>query len=276
MTLHSEKLREYLAVKANPGLAVFRTLQELRAAVGNIAETIIEEHLVEVRKELQDRFERELKMALREMERRMHPFSDVSAVTIQGVTLQGVKGDQGDKGEKGERGEQGARGELGITPVKGKDYFTDVEVDDFLKAVVPVRGIHYTDGKDGKDGEDGSPDTAEQVRDKLQLLRGFERLDASAIKNLPKEFTKQERIMLHRGGVGFATERLTGQITGNTRIFTVPAHITTNNGMLVWSSQFPFLLFPTTHFTTSGLILTLTSVVDTPQRGTEMWFVYNP
>ena len=107
-------------------------------------------------------------------------------------------------------------------------------------------------------------------------MKGFERLDASAIKNLPKDITREVRAVLHRGGIGIATERITGQITGNTRVFVVPAHITTNNGMLLWSSQFPFLMFPTTHFTTSGTTLTLTSAVDTPQRGIEMFFIYNP
>lgn len=43
------------------------------------------------------------------------------------------------------------------------------------------------DGKDGEKGKDGSPDTPSQVKDKLESLKGDERLDASAIKNLPKQ-----------------------------------------------------------------------------------------
>lgn len=42
------------------------------------------------------------------------------------------------------------------------------------------------DGKPGEKGKDGSPDTPVQVKDKLESLKGNERLDASAIKNLPK------------------------------------------------------------------------------------------
>lgn len=42
------------------------------------------------------------------------------------------------------------------------------------------------DGKDGEKGKDGSPDTPVQVKEKLETLKGDERLDASAIKNLPK------------------------------------------------------------------------------------------
>jgi hypothetical protein len=43
------------------------------------------------------------------------------------------------------------------------------------------------DGKTGEKGKDGSPDTAEEVKDKLESLKGDERLDARAIKNLPKQ-----------------------------------------------------------------------------------------
>lgn len=40
--------------------------------------------------------------------------------------------------------------------------------------------------KNGVDGRDGSPDTPDQIRDKLQSLKDENRLDASSIKNLPK------------------------------------------------------------------------------------------
>ncbi|MCL5459679.1 hypothetical protein M3M33_13675, partial [Loigolactobacillus coryniformis] len=34
--------------------------------------------------------------------------------------------------------------------------------------------------------KDGSPDTSEQIREKIESLEGDDRLDAKAIKNLPK------------------------------------------------------------------------------------------
>lgn len=70
------------------------------------------------------------------------------------IELLKIKGDKGDKGDKGEPG------------IDGKD------------------GIN---GINGKDGRDGSPDTKYEIRDKLASLRGNERLDAKAIKNLAKE-----------------------------------------------------------------------------------------
>lgn len=68
-----------------------------------------------------------------------------------------------------------------------------------VKAIKVTPGKPGKDGKDGKpgkdgkdgigiDGKDGSPDTAEQVRDKLETLKDDNRLDASAIKGLEKFF----------------------------------------------------------------------------------------
>lgn len=67
------------------------------------------------------------------------------------------------------------------------------------------------DGRDGRDGlpgipgldgKDGSPDTPEQVRDKLETLKDEDRLDASAIKNLP-QFIKEKTKQLAVGGIRF-------------------------------------------------------------------------
>jgi len=45
-------------------------------------------------------------------------------------------------------------------------------------------------GKDGLSGKDGSPDVATQIRDKLEGLKGKERLDKSAIDGLEEELKK--------------------------------------------------------------------------------------
>ena len=115
---------------------------------------------------------------------------------------------------------KGKDGEDGHTPIKGKDYYTPEEIKEIKKEVTPVKGKDYFDGKDGKngrdgkdgkdgarglrglsgkdgkdgrngkdgkDGKDGSPDTPYEIRDKLSSLKGNERLDAKAIKNLARE-----------------------------------------------------------------------------------------
>jgi len=43
------------------------------------------------------------------------------------------------------------------------------------------------DGKDGKSGRDGSPDSPTDIKEKIESLRGNDRLDARALKNLPKQ-----------------------------------------------------------------------------------------
>lgn len=60
----------------------------------------------------------------------------------------------------------GKDGVDGYTPIKGKDYF------------------------DGEPGKNGSPDTAEQVKEKLESLKDEDRLDASAIKGLDELIKK--------------------------------------------------------------------------------------
>ena len=58
--------------------------------------------------------------------------------------IESVKGEKGDKGDM---------------PVKGKDYWTDAEINEVIKYVLkyatPVKGKDYVDGIDGKPGRDG-------------------------------------------------------------------------------------------------------------------------
>jgi hypothetical protein len=60
------------------------------------------------------------------------------------------------RGEKGDVGPQGPKGDM---PIKGKDYFTSQELDEFgriiLKKATPIRGVDYFDGRAGLDGKDG-------------------------------------------------------------------------------------------------------------------------
>ena len=116
------------------------------------------------------------------------------------------------KGEKGEKGEDGITPDqeeiikevLGKIPIpaNGKDGKDGQSVD--LKAVtdevmklvkLPENGIN---GKDGADGKDGSPDTAADIRNKLESLRDEERLDIGAINFLDSKLNelaeKQEEL----------------------------------------------------------------------------------
>ena len=55
------------------------------------------------------------------------------------------------KGKDGKRGPKGLKGDKGDTPKKGKDYFTEKEIQEFKKEVTPQKGVDYFDGEDGED-----------------------------------------------------------------------------------------------------------------------------
>ena len=78
-------------------------------------------------------------------------------------------------------GERGYDGKDGKDGRDGKDG----------KSIVGPAG---KDGSDGIDGKDGSPDMAEDIRNKLELLQGDERLNKSAIKGLEEELKRIEAI----------------------------------------------------------------------------------
>ena len=84
--------------------------------------------------------------------------------------LKGDKGDKGDRGEAGKDGKDGINGKDGKNGLDGRD------------------GV---DGVDGLNGKDGSPDTASQIVDKLESLKGEDRLDKKAIKGLENTIDKE-------------------------------------------------------------------------------------
>jgi len=100
------------------------------------------------------------------------------------VKIKGQKGDKGDKGDAGKDGRDGVDGVDGIDGkvIKGLD---GKDGKDGKNGINGINGMDGMDGTNGKDGKDGSPDMAEDIRNKLELLEGEERLDAKAIKNLP-------------------------------------------------------------------------------------------
>ena len=100
---------------------------------------------------------------------------------ISGV-LEGVDFESLDQ-IKGEKGVDGKDGQNGIDGIDGKDGLPGTDGAD---------GVDGVDGTDGVNGKDGSPDTAEQVRDKLLSLVAENRLDASAIKGLEDKVGKED------------------------------------------------------------------------------------
>lgn len=82
----------------------------------------------------------------------------------------------------------GQDGEDGYTPIKGKDYFTESDIKDIKDIVL----------------NDIPEIEAEEIKEKLESLKGDKRLDASAIKNLP------EQVVYRGGGVSGIKEIIAG------------------------------------------------------------------
>lgn len=122
----------------------------------------------------------------------------------------GEKGDQGPIGPQGERGLDGADGKPGKDGNDGKQGKTGLtgpageRGDRGLQGIQGVKGDRGDNGEKGDKGDNGSPDTAEQVRDKLSSLKGGERLDAKHIKNLP-EVIREVRPILSINRQGSST-----------------------------------------------------------------------
>ena len=113
-----------------------------------------------------------------------------------------------------------------VTPVAGVDYFTVDDIADFINRVTPIKGKDYKDGEKGDKGDaftfadftaeqlasfkgkDGSPDSAKQIKKKLETLKGAERLDISAIKGWEAVVSSMENqiknIASAKGSEGYA------------------------------------------------------------------------
>lgn len=107
------------------------------------------------------------------LKKKLGEATDTITQRIENIQLQ--------KGDRGEDGKDGRDGRGGVDGKDGKDGIDGVNGKDGKDGRDGVNGIN---GKDGKDGIDGSPDTAEDIRNKLELLSGDERLDSKYIKGI--------------------------------------------------------------------------------------------
>lgn len=213
--------------------------------------------------------------------------------------VQVMKGDRGEKGDPGEAivGPPGPQGEKGDKPIAGIDY------------AIPKDGNPGKDGKNGEPGKDGkagkdaneekiievvtkkipkaqdgkpgSPDTPNQIKEKLKELpiegRWF---DARHIKGLPLDVGGKRGMVIKGGGVIPLAYNLSSQLDGNTKVFTIPA----NSALIsINSSSAPFSAWiPTTDYVISGasnITLTFTSNVDAPSAlasGQSLVIIYLP
>ena len=125
-------------------------------------------------------------------------------------------------------------------------------------------------GPQGLPGKDGSPDTPQQVRDKLEVLNGNERLSIAAINNLREELDDLKKRLGRAGGtvfVGGSTRGavklydISSQLNGILKTFPLPTFWRVSD---VSSSSFPHAFRPTVDYTTdaSAMTITFTSQID--------------
>ena len=121
-------------------------------------------------------------------------------------------------------------------------------------------------------------DTPEQLRDKLENLKGNERLRMSAIDGLEEKLNEvSEKAGKSSGYVpGGAKGRihyydLTSLCDGVTKTFTIPF----NFGVIgVYSTQSPIIFRPVVDWTAVNKTLTLTSAVSAPSTSQTLWIMY--
>lgn len=135
--------------------------------------------------------------------------AELAQIVLDSVDLpqdgeQGPQGERGLKGDKGERGDPGPRGDRGPEGDPGP------------------QGPQGELGAMGPAGERGSPDTGEDIVQKINqlALSPDKQIDAKHIKNLSKV---EKGGGLHRGGVKLVWNTvLQGTVNGVNTVFTLP------------------------------------------------------
>lgn len=77
-----------------------------------------------------------------------------------------------------------------------------------------------TDGKNGKDGKDGSPDTAAQIANKLESLKGDERLSKEAVRGIEDIEKRVKDVESRPTGRGGGSKGVTLYVNGVKKLLT--------------------------------------------------------
>lgn len=122
-------------------------------------------------------------------------------------------------------------------------------------------------------------DTAEEERDRLESLKGEERLDKSAIKGLEDEIKSlRKEIATKTSGVRRVfqpyVDNFSAMTNGSLKTFVLSREPLRTNTVQVFGTDFPTILNPDVDFTVSGKTLTLTSAVPAPNTGATLLIHY--
>lgn len=130
----------------------------------------------------------------------------------------------------------------GYSPIKGKDYFDGEK------------------GKPGSPGNNGSSDTPEQIKEKLETLKGNDRLDKSAIKGLDDDFKKLNNMITTVKTSSFVLNNYivheTLNVDSSTTTITLKYTIA-GSGEAIFNANYEGqVLFKDTHYTVAVNIIT--------------------
>lgn len=198
---------------------------------------------------------------------------EVQKISLEGaevITIKGEKGDKGDRGEKGEQGERGERGEDGKS-IKGD------KGDAGEQGEVGERGEK---GDTGEKGEGGSPDTGEQIIEKINEDESDLVIRKEKVEGLVDELKRIERVassktsMPSRRVYQPKLDRFTAQTDGVTKTFTLTREPIDSDTVEVSGTDFPIILDPTVDFTVSGKTLTLSANIPAPSSGATLIVKY--
>ena len=151
---------------------------------------------------------------------------------------------------RGKDGKKGDTGKDGYTPIKNKDYFDgkDAVLDEIKvisevlsKVPIPRDGLNGKDGEsivgprgeNGIDGKDGSPDTGEQIIEKLNPIKNS--LDFTVLKNIPDFLTTRD--IGQSGGGGGPTLQFQDEGVTITQSPITKLNVTGTGGSIVYSGN---------------------------------------
>lgn len=143
-------------------------------------------------------------------------------ISIKGVNLIQIKGDKGDDGYTPVKGVDyfdGKDGKDGYTPIKNKDYFDGkdgktpkIDYDKIKSEII----LEIPIPKDGKNGKDGSPDTREEIVNKINSGKEKDtKIKSEQIEGLEK-FSTQENLDRAIGILDQRTQFLINKRSGGT------------------------------------------------------------
>lgn len=123
---------------------------------------------------------------------------DEKTSIISKTELIKIKGDKGEKGDKGDKGDDGRNGIDGKNGVDGKDGKDGINGKDGKNGKDGTDGKDGINGKDGKDGINGSPDTPQDIINKINstkdsispdTIKGFRDVERIAKANSAQLYT---------------------------------------------------------------------------------------